>query len=168
MTVEDNISTTGLNITNTGLPTVTIYKICFVVFAPYMVNDNFSGSLAFHRHPVLCLSAVTAMNGAMCKWWILCSEWELRWVNQVRLYTSQSAWKPTWNFPLQLQVGLIELCEGYTYIHTQAESVCAKVVWWDMFKLCFVMILHLPFYTVFCKCGLKVEILFNNDLGMPE
>ena len=63
---------------------------------------------------------------------------EMRWVNQVILFTYQAAWKPTWDVLLQLQPVLISLCMSYTWVHTQAESVCTKAVCWgDVFKLCF-------------------------------
>ena len=68
------------------------------------------------------------------------SRWSvsMKWVNQVSLYTSQAAWKPTWGFPLQLQPVLIGLCMRYARVHTQAESVCTKAsCWGDVFKLCF-------------------------------
>ena len=43
---------------------------------------------------------------------------EMRWVNPVSLYASQGVWKPTWDFPLQLQPALTGLCDGYARVWT--------------------------------------------------
>ena len=63
---------------------------------------------------------------------------KVKWVNQVGLYTSQAAWKPTWDFPFQPQSEMIGLFEGYTWVHAQTVSVVAKAVCWgNVFKLSF-------------------------------
>ena len=95
-----------------------ILLFIFKLLCIYGSMNNNSQAAPLYLSSLILSSAVTRWSVLVM---MMIDGCEMRWVNQVSLYTAQLAWKPTWDFQLQLQ-------PAADWLPCQAEAVCAKTM----------------------------------------